>query len=430
MRYGALRRYRWVVLAVFVFFAVTHNTDKLMIGFLTDLVMDEFGITYSQMGLVFTSALIVALVLNPTWGYLYDRFVRKNLISLASAIWGLTTWLSALSANYSQFLVARASTGIDDSCYSGIYSTLADYFRPEERGLAISLISSSQVIGAILGGTLAVSIGYAMGWRYAYYLTGSIGIILAFLIYFLVKEPPRGVSEPELAGLPEVSTYRISREKVAAIFRRRTFIFLSLQGFFGVFPWQVITFWMFKYLLDERMYPEDEATFTMILWMVVMFFGFVAGGRIGDFLFRRSRRGRVLLSAAAVFLGAVLIYITLTSTDDLLFKLLGAVTAFVLPMPDANINATIHDVIEPESRSTALSFLGIVGSVGSAFAPLLAGVIADIYGLGTAIIVISVAAWLLCTLFLSIAVIFVEEDMERLRRLMAERAEAEMKRLT
>jgi MFS family permease len=90
-------RYRWFVVAVFFAFMLLHQADKLMIGPLTTPIMETFGINKTQMGAVFTGALIVGAVLYPVWGYLYDRYARSKLLAAASFIWGATTWLGALA---------------------------------------------------------------------------------------------------------------------------------------------------------------------------------------------------------------------------------------------------------------------------------------------------------------------------------------------
>jgi predicted MFS family arabinose efflux permease len=118
-------RYRWFVVAVFFTFMLLHQSDKLLIGPLTTPIMNTFGIDEVQMGAVFTGALLVGAVLYPLWGYLYDRFSRSKLLALASFIWGSTTWLSAIAPTFPFFLATRATTGIDDSSYPGIYSLIA-----------------------------------------------------------------------------------------------------------------------------------------------------------------------------------------------------------------------------------------------------------------------------------------------------------------
>jgi len=127
-------RYRWFVVIIFFVFMLLHQSDKLLIGPLTPAIIAEFNITKTQMGAVLTGALLIGTVLYPIWGYLYDRFDRAPLLALASLIWGSTTWLSAIVKTYPGFLATRASTGIDDSSYPGLYSLIADYFGPKMRG--------------------------------------------------------------------------------------------------------------------------------------------------------------------------------------------------------------------------------------------------------------------------------------------------------
>jgi predicted MFS family arabinose efflux permease len=423
------KRYRWLVLAIFMSFVIFHYADKLMISFLTPAIMNEFEITYTEMGMVLTGSLIVASILYPIWGYLYDKYSRTKLISLASFIWGLTTWLSALAKNFFNFLISRSATGIDDSCYPGIYSVVSDYFKPAERGRTMGLLYASNVTGTILGSIISLYVGSQYGWRSAYFLTGSIGVIIALTIYALVKDPQRGISEPELESFEKITQYRISKENIINVLKRRTLLLLYIQCFSAMFAWQVIIFWMFSYLVNVRGYPNDEATFLMIVLMILMTVGYVSGGTLGDFLFKKYRRGRLLLSTIIVFASAILITLTIYAPSKDVFQVMAVITASVIPMASANVIATINDITEPEARSLAISIHEFFGNVGSSMSPLAAGIIADVYGLGIAIASISSLAWAICGIFLFIASIFVVKDMDKLRSLMRERAAIEKRKV-
>jgi MFS family permease len=236
-------RYRWFVVVIFFAFMLLHQADKLLISPLTTPIMEAFGINEAQMGAVFTGALIVGAILYPVWGYLYDRYTRPKLLALASFIWGSTTWLSAIAPTYPSFLLTRASTGIDDSGYPGLYSLISDYFGPAVRGKIYGLLQIAEPLGYMLGMILAMSLRDAIGWRGVFYLTGSLGILLSVVIFFGVRDVPRGRSEPELAGLEQIGAYRFSWEIARGLFRKRSLLLLFVQGFFGVFPWNVITYW-------------------------------------------------------------------------------------------------------------------------------------------------------------------------------------------
>jgi MFS family permease len=214
-------RYRWFVVFVFFLFVLLHQADKLLISPLTTPIMETFNINEAQMGAVSTVALFVAAGFFVLWGYLYDRFARSRLLALASFIWGSTTWLNALAPNYTTFLITRASTGVDDASYPGIFSLLSDYFGPRLRGKVYGLIQVAQPIGFMLGTLLATMLGGAMGWRSVFFITGSAGILVAALIFFGVREPRRGQAEPEMAGLEDISSTRINWGVVKARSRGR-----------------------------------------------------------------------------------------------------------------------------------------------------------------------------------------------------------------
>jgi MFS family permease len=229
------------VVFVLFLFILLHQSDKLLIGPLTTPVMETFGIDEARMGAVFTGALIVEAVFYPLWGYLYDRYARARLLALASFIWGSTTWLSAVVPTYPAFLATRASTGVDDSSYPGLYSLVADYFGPKVRGKVYGLLQLAQPLGYMLGVVAATLLSGLLGWRGVFCVTGALGVLAAVLIFFGVREAPRGQSEPELADLGHIGVYRFDWQIAKGLFRKRSLLFLFVQGFVGVFPWNVIT---------------------------------------------------------------------------------------------------------------------------------------------------------------------------------------------
>ncbi|MFL7808947.1 MAG: MFS transporter, partial [Anaerolineae bacterium] len=184
-------RYRWFVVFVLFAFLLLHQADKLLIGPLTTAIMADFGINEAQMGAVSSLAIVVASVLYPVWGYLYDRYARAPLLALASLIWGATTWLNALARTFPLFMITRSTTGIDDSSYPGLYSLLADYFGPRTRGRVYGAMQMSGPLGFMLGTVLATMLGGTLGWRRVFFITGGCGIGVAALIYFGVRELPR-----------------------------------------------------------------------------------------------------------------------------------------------------------------------------------------------------------------------------------------------
>jgi MFS family permease len=422
-------RYRWFVVAVFFFFMLLHQTDKLMIGSLQVQITDEFRISNTQWGLVNSGALIVATILYPIWGYLYDRYARAKLLSLASFIWGATTWLNALARNFGVFLVTRASTGIDDSSYPGLYTLIADYFGPNLRGKVYGLLQLAQPIGYLVGMILALMIAPMIGgWRSVFFITGGLGLVLAALIFFFVKDLPRGKAEPEFEEMQtaEMQNFKFSWEEAKQIFKKRTMWFVFLQGFAGVFPWNVITYFFFAYLARERGYDEGSILFTMAPVILILASGYFIGGALGDFAFKRTRKGRIIVSSIGVLMGALFITLALNTPIEARnqFFIFMCLTAVFMPLSSANVVATVYDVTVPEVRSTAQATQYFIENAGAAFAPIITGLIADAIDLKTAILLICVVAWGLCFFFYLGAILTIDKDTGNLRAQMAERAKS------
>ncbi len=376
------------------------------------------------MGAVTTGALIVGAIFYPLWGWLYDRFSRPKLLALASFLWGTTTWLNAIAPNYSTFLITRASTGIDDSSYPGLYSLISDYYPPKKRGKIYGFLQVAQPLGYLIGMVLALVFGASFGWRNVFYLTGSMGIVVSFIVFLFVKDRPRGSTEPELSSVENLERYKFSWKTVGGLFKKKSLIILFLQGFIGVFPWNVITYWFFDYLKTERGYSDMQTLMTMVPAVIILAAGYPAGGALGDKLFKKTPKGRVIVGAAGVAIGAIFLWITMKIPIDahLPFAIMLFATAFFIPFASPNVLSSFYDVTEPEIRATTNAVQNFVETAGSALAPLMAGIIADRSTLGNAILWICVGAWAICFAFFIFAGRFIPKDIADLREKLRERA--------
>jgi len=425
--------YPGFVVIVFFFFTLLHQTDKLLIGSLQLPVSTTFHLNDLQWGLVNTGALIVGTLFYPIWGYLYDRYARAKLLALASFIWGATTWLSSIVRTYPAFLATRSSTGIDDSAYPGMYSLIADYFSPRIRGKIYGVLQLAQPIGYLIGMILALMVAplldgklfHLEGWRSIFLITGSLGIIMAVIIFFGVKDVPRGKSEPEFDGVEEIGQVRFSWASLKDALKKKTMWFIFLQGFAGVFPWNVITFFFFGYLMLERGYDNNSVLLTMGPVIIILAAGYFIGGALGDWLFRRTLKGRILISSAGVILGALFLFLALRTpvADKTTFFIFMSLTAVFMPFSSPNVTSTVFDITLPEVRSSAQAVEYFVENSGAALAPTLAGAIAlAAHSKEFAIMTVCISAWVLCFFLYLGALFFVDKDIKSLRAQLAIRA--------
>jgi fucose permease len=126
-----------------------------------------------------------------------------------------------------------------------------------------------------------------------------------------------------------------------------------------------------------------------------------------------------------VLLGAGLLYATLNVPVENTtgFAVLLALTGTTMSIAAPNVIATVYDTTVPEVRSTARALQKLIEDGGAALAPFLAGVVAMRASLHTAILVISISAWLVCAVLFGITALTVPRDIENLRQTMQLRAE-------
>lgn len=416
-------REAWYAVSVFFLFMLLHNSDKFLVSPILPLIRDEFKLTYVQLGAIQTGAAIVAVVFMPLWGYLFDKYARPPLAALASAIWGGTTILSTFSRNYVELVFTRALTGIDNEVSSGIVSFLGDHFPPEKRSTAIGILNTSGPLGALIGTVIGTIMGNLLGWRTAFTVTGVPGILLAILILATIREKPRGSTEPELLAVKDKLEDTFKKDSLVKVLKRKSMVFLFTQGFFGVFPWQIITYWLFIYMTDVRGFDPDSQLLIMLVAILAMVTGNLVAGVTSDWAFKKTLRGRAVFAGISVAIGLVFFDLTLLTRGGVeLFLAFGVLTGFFIPMAGPAVSASIQDISLPEVRSTALSVQIFVENAGSSFAPLIVGYLADVMGLELGMVAVITVTWSLCAILLTAASLTLPRDIEWKRLELAERA--------
>ena len=417
-------RYKWFVVAVLSAFLVIQAADTYIISAVNPELIREFHVSYVTLGLLFSVTLILSTLLYPLWGYWYDKYSRRFLTGLLALLLGSTTWINALSGVFSQFFITRMFTAIGYPTPSGVYTLTADYFGPKSRGKAMGFINAASPIGYLLGIIIPLTIiGLGLNWRYSFFITAGLSIVIGVMIFLLVKEVPRGATEPELEGKLTSDIYKVKLSDLWKILKNRSLLLLFIQGFFGVFPWFTISFWIITYMTLGRGLSDFTITIVMLVWIIAMVAGNVVSGYLSDYLFKKTPSGRAILGAVVVFMSALLIYLTMYSPTFEGFFVLGILTAFEIPMAGPSVNAAVMDITEPELRGSATAYLNFFGSAGSSVGPFLAGVIATAISLQYAITVISSLTWIVCGIVFTILIFTMPKDVKKFRNIMKARGE-------
>ena len=178
--------------------------DLQIIAVLLESIKAEFKFTDTQLGLLsgFAFALFYATLGVPI-AWMADRYNRRNIIAVAVGVWSFMTALCGTVTGFATLFLARMGVGIGEA--GGVppsYSIISDYFAPEKRGTVFAILNSATPVGVFVGFLIGGWVNEYYGWRAAFMVVGIPGIIVALLIRFTLREPPRGFSENRHTVIP------------------------------------------------------------------------------------------------------------------------------------------------------------------------------------------------------------------------------------
>ncbi|MBT4518642.1 MAG: MFS transporter, partial [Halieaceae bacterium] len=194
-------QYRNYVLALLTLGYLFNFVDRQVMTILLEPIKNEFGVTDTHMG--FLSGLAFALfyaTLGVPVARLADNWSRRNVLAISMTIWSAVTALCGMAGNFWQLAALRIGVGVGEA--GGVppsQSLLADYFPPEKRSLALGVLAAAPNVGILVGLFGGAIIAEAYGWRAVFVVFGAPGVLLAILLFFTVKEPPK-IPRPTVTG--------------------------------------------------------------------------------------------------------------------------------------------------------------------------------------------------------------------------------------
>src|SRR3954469_6201963 len=415
-------RYKWAVVAMLWAICFCNYADRQAIFSVFPLLEREMHLTPLQLGLLGSAFAWVYGLAAPFAGMVVDRVRRKTAILGGLHAWSAICLLTVLAADFRTLFFFRAAEGLGETFYfPASMSLLGDYHGRETRSRPMGLHQTSVYVGTIGGGFFAGLIGQYYGWRLSFAVFCGLGILLGLVLRRFLIEPPRGAMDlAETTGAhPPAPTHGSLSLPAFLRLLIRTPTLLCLMGAFmcANFVAVVLLSWMPKFLYDKFHMGLAMAGLTATIFVqLASMAGAPVGGWLADTWRRRSARGRVAVQMIGVLGGAP--FVALCGLTPSVGTVMLALTAwgFFKGLYDANIFASVFDVVRPEARGTAAGFMNAVGWLaGGGSAPLVIGLIAQKQSLGLAIALASTVYIGAGVLLMIGMVFFVRADAARMQ---------------
>ena len=381
-------------LTILTFVNMFNYLDRYLVSAVAQsLKKSPLALTDFQLGTLMTGFLIVYMVAAPLFGALGDTRSRPRLIAFGVACWSVATAASGAVGSYWSLLVARAAVGVGEAAYGTIApGLLADYFMRSQRGRVMAIFYCAIPVGSALGYIVGGLMDARFGWRSAFYIAGLPGLALAALCLGL-RDVPRGSAGENPPGMPETRQTPPLAARLRHIAGNRSYVLTVLGYAAYTFAVGGLAFWMPAFLERERNMPRAAATVSFGAIVVVTgFIGTFAGGLLGDYLARYSRRAFLLLSGGSTLVAAPLAWFALTTHSSRLYTATMIAAQLCLFLSAGPINASILNLSSPLERATAFAIsIFTIHAFGDVISPPLIGWISDTTSLAHAVQIVPVA---------------------------------------
>jgi predicted MFS family arabinose efflux permease len=383
---------RWLVFAAimapYLFYAFCWNTEN----FLRPYMAESLALSKTQVASFYTLQALGALLGAVVLSQLADRFSRRNVFAWITVGFGVTALGVVFVHDYQAALVQRFSMGFFlGGVFGCTVSLYVGIFPPHVRGLLAGVVQLVYNGGDALLSWFGRHYD-ASNWQVVLQMGGVGALCAAVLVWLIVPNDkaltPWGGVAPRLSPIGARSL--VIRELFVAG-RWRLTLRLALLCGLNFFAFQAFNGWITTYLREIEGYAPDLIGRVMTVLHVGSMIGAIAWGLVADRMGRRANAWGFVMAAALI-----VVYLNVPS-NPILYALVGFAYGFGLVT--SGVWGPYFAELYPEHlRATAASIFNW-GRIVSLFGALVAGAIAEAFGLkaimytGAVTFVIAAALW-------------------------------------
>ena len=363
--------YEWkIILALSLTFGLV-GLDRFILPVLFPAFMGELGLSYQDLGNLVGILAVFWGLSAFAMGFLSDRVGRRKVLIPAVIVFSLMSALSGMAAGLVSLLVIRAVMGLAEGPVASTGVAVAvEASHPRRRGMNNGIFQCMiSLMGNAIGPIIATQLLLVTTWRTVFMLVGIPGLIMAAVMFVLVREPAHAT--------PDGS--RVARPGIRDLFSHRNvpLAMLTLMcAMGGIF---VMGAMMPNYLTDYLHLTVQQMGF------VTSAIGF--GGAIGQFGMPTVSDfiGRRMATLVSYFLAAVFTYLFTQAGADNLTALFWLI--FFAALFNFSALAILAGPVAAEAAPLGMvaSVAGLVIGAGEVFgggaAPAIAGQIAAASGI-------------------------------------------------
>jgi predicted MFS family arabinose efflux permease len=358
--------------------------DRQIVNILAEPIKGELGLSDTQLGLLAGPAFAVfyAVLGIPIARYADNaKTNRVWLISICLAIWSAMTAICGFAQSFAQLALARIGVGVGEAgCTPAAHSLIADSVPPEKRSSAIAFFGLGIPIGGLWGLIIGGVVNDQYGWRIALMLVGTPGLLLAFVLPFLIRDPRRCADSAHFNTAESPVKAKLSiKDAVREVFASKAYLYVFIAASFTAFLSYGKGLWTISFFIRSHGLSTTEAGLAMAVALGISgIIGTWLGGKMADVFGKSDKRHILTLPAIGMAIAAPILFAGYWAEDWRV-----AVALLILPtiLNSAYYGPAygcVQGLVRPEARAIAASLV-VFGQnlIGLGMGPLLFGVLSD-----------------------------------------------------
>ena len=348
---------------------------------LLPLIGKEFGLSYTEIGLIVTIQNLVGAISNIPGGILVDAVGKKGYLMATSLFWvGFPYALMSLTRSFWMLLVCVTLVGIGNNLWHpAAISTLA-YRYPERRGLVLSFHGMGGNVGEAIAPLVIGALLAWFSWRTVVVINVVPGLTMSALILLLLGAFTMSKSKDDSAINADAGAQSMQQylRDFAGLLRNRSLMLIACSSSFRTMTQAGLLTFLPVYLAYELDYSPFAVGACLTVLQAAGFVAAPVGGHLSDKLGRKQ-----VIMSSMLLSGAMIVGMALAGRSAW-FVVFIALVGFFLYAMRAVLQAWTIESVPKNLAGAGVGMQFGFTSLGSAISPAIFGLIADAYDIHTA----------------------------------------------
>ncbi len=375
-----MRNFRWWFW-IGVVFPLTFfmSMDRINISVTMPIIGEIHHFTLMQDVVILTSFWVVYAFMQIPGGLFAERVGPKKGLGVASAWWSVFTILTPFGGFYYGFVAIRSLLGLGQAADwpSSVYA-INKYFTKEERSQANSILLGGLYLGSVIGAIITGYIAATIGWEWAFFIFGLLGLLTSFLWWKYFRDDPKDnpyLTEEEkkiLGSQKESLPAKTQTAQWKVFFKSYQFWAIGIQYLFLIMIQSFYTTLLPTYLFTyKHIRIAEVGELTALPWLALFITVFIIG-YVERYVLKRT--GSVYYSRVPFAIGGFLLAIIFLYLGMIQSNVYNAIYLMMISMVGVGfVQVTIWSACQDLGQKYTASVTGWVnmwGNSASAFGPL------------------------------------------------------------